>query len=72
MVMHYRFTEGTAAIRGANDASSLMPDVFPVVVSRTIPKGFGPDQSLTVSKDLATATQAIYTHREAISWVCPP
>jgi hypothetical protein len=39
--MHYRFKEGTAAIRSANDASSLMLDVFPVAVSRTIPKGFG-------------------------------
>ena len=40
--MHYRFTEGTAAIRGANDPFSLVRDAFPVAISRTIPNGFGP------------------------------
>ncbi len=42
LVTQYRFTDGTAAIRGACDAPSVIPDVFPVAVLRTIPKEFGP------------------------------
>ena len=60
--MHYRFTEGTAAIRGTNDAFSLVRDAFPVAISRTIPNGFGP-RSVAQGKRWLNHAGPGYTYR---------
>jgi hypothetical protein len=35
-----RYARSSAAIRGANDASGIVPEALPVVVSRMLQKGF--------------------------------